>query len=80
MYALDVVTKSIFCYGIDIQETLRKLLVLCPKDHVGDDKTIRISHYVALIVMVPRGCRLVSMHVTLQAHVEPPPSTSNHVD
>jgi hypothetical protein len=24
MYALDVVTKSIFCYGIDIQETLRK--------------------------------------------------------
>jgi hypothetical protein len=24
MYALDVVTKSIFCYGIDIKETLRK--------------------------------------------------------
>jgi hypothetical protein len=37
---------------------------------VGDDKTIRRSHYVALIVIVPRGCRLVSMHVTLVAHEE----------
>jgi hypothetical protein len=30
------------------------------------------------VTMLPssRGCRLVSMHVTLVAHEEPPPSTS----